>query len=152
MRERNLEKFKHGDAQVVVATDVAARGIHVDGIGLVVHFDAPTDPKAYLHRSGRTARAGESGTVVTLTVRKRLEEVRRLQKQAGVQAKHHDIRSTLRPMTAASLADAEHMHFAEERSQTRATRPQGQRPYRQHRGTNDRGYGSKKPARAASRD
>ncbi|QLQ11613.1 MAG: DEAD/DEAH box helicase [Nocardioidaceae bacterium] len=106
VRERNLHKFKKGDAQTVVATDVAARGIHVDGIGLVVHFDSPTDPKAYLHRSGRTARAGESGAVVTLTVRKRLDEVRRLQKSAGVQAKHHDIRTAPQPMTVEALGQA----------------------------------------------
>ncbi|HET7735467.1 MAG TPA: DEAD/DEAH box helicase [Nocardioidaceae bacterium] len=146
VRERNLAKFKHGDAQVVVATDVAARGIHVDGIGLVVHFDAPTDPKAYLHRSGRTARAGESGTVVTLTVRKRLEEVRRLQKQAGVQAKHHDIRSTLRPMTVESLAVAEHVHFGTERAASRGARPQGQRSSRPHRAHD--GRSTSKPHRA----
>jgi superfamily II DNA/RNA helicase len=103
VRERNLHKFSKGDAKVVVATDVAARGIHVDGVGLVVHFDAPTDPKAYLHRSGRTARAGESGAVVTLTVRKRFDEVRRLQKSAGVEAKHHDIRTAPRPMTTDAL-------------------------------------------------
>ncbi len=106
VRERNLHKFSKGDAKVVVATDVAARGIHVDGVGLVVHFDAPTDPKAYLHRSGRTARAGESGAVVTLTVRKRFDEVRRLQKSAGVTAKHHDIRTAPRPMTTRALGES----------------------------------------------
>jgi len=66
VRERNLARFADGRAQVVVATDVAARGIHVDGVGLVVHFDPPADPKAYVHRSGRTARAGASGAVVTI--------------------------------------------------------------------------------------
>src|ERR687889_2654252 len=66
VRERNLERFADGRAEVVVATDVAARGIHVSGVELVVHFDPPADPKAYLHRSGRTARAGASGAVVTI--------------------------------------------------------------------------------------
>jgi superfamily II DNA/RNA helicase len=122
VRERNLHRFTKGDAQVVVATDVAARGIHVDGIGLVVHFDAPADPKAYLHRSGRTARAGESGAVVTLTVRKRLEEVRRLQKQAGVDAKNHDIRTAARPLTAGSLAEAAGATFADDRPRTGGSR------------------------------
>ena len=61
VRERNLHKFSSGKAKAVVATDVAARGIHVDDVGLVVHFDAAGDAKAYLHRSGRTARAGEAG-------------------------------------------------------------------------------------------
>lgn len=126
VRERNLHKFKQGRAQVVVATDVAARGIHVDGIGLVVHFDAPTDPKAYLHRSGRTARAGESGAVVTLTVRKRLDEVRRLQRTAGVEAKHHDVRTTLSPMTVESLATAEGAVFT---GTSGKTQTQPRRPY-----------------------
>ena len=104
MRERNLHKFTTGKAQVVVATDVAARGIHVDNVGLVVHFDAPNDPKAYLHRSGRTARAGESGTVVTITTPRQLDEIARLQSRAGVSVRHHDIRTTPRPMTAEALA------------------------------------------------
>lgn len=104
VRERNLHKFTTGKAQVVVATDVAARGIHVDNVGLVVHFDAPNDPKAYLHRSGRTARAGESGTVVTITTPRQLDEIARLQSRAGVSVRHHDIRTTPRPMTAEALA------------------------------------------------
>jgi superfamily II DNA/RNA helicase len=106
VRERNLHKFSTGKARAVVATDVAARGIHVDNVGLVVHFDAPTDPKAYLHRSGRTARAGESGTVVTITTPRQLDEVARLQSRAGVQSRHHDIRTTPRPMTSEALAES----------------------------------------------
>ena len=104
VRERNLHKFSTGKAKVVVATDVAARGIHVDNVGLVVHFDAPTDPKAYLHRSGRTARAGEAGTVVTITTPRQVDEVTRLQSRAGVDSRHHDIRTTPRPITADTLA------------------------------------------------
>lgn len=103
VRERNLSRFSSGGAQAVVATDVAARGIHVDGVGLVVHFDAASDPKAYLHRSGRTARAGTDGAVVTLTTPKFLGSVVRLQKGASVDVLHHDIRTAPRPMTAASL-------------------------------------------------
>ncbi len=106
VRERNLHKFSSGKARAVVATDVAARGIHVDNVGLVVHFDAPTDAKGYLHRSGRTARAGESGTVVTITTPRQLDEVARLQSRAGVQARHHDIRTTPRPMTSEMLAES----------------------------------------------
>jgi superfamily II DNA/RNA helicase len=104
VRERNLHKFSSGKARVVVATDVAARGIHVDGVGLVVHYDTPNDPKAYLHRSGRTARAGESGAVVTLTTPRQLDEVVRLQSRAGVESRHHDIRTAPQPMTAEALA------------------------------------------------
>jgi superfamily II DNA/RNA helicase len=104
VRERNLHTFSSGKAQVVVATDVAARGIHVDNVGLVVHYDAPTDAKAYLHRSGRTARAGESGTVVTITTPRQVDEIVRLQSRAGVDSRHHDIRTAPRPMTAEALA------------------------------------------------
>jgi superfamily II DNA/RNA helicase len=106
VRERNLHQFSTGKAQVVVATDVAARGIHVDHVGLVVHFDAPADAKAYLHRSGRTARAGQSGAVVTITTPRQVDEVVRLQQRAGVQSRHHDIRTAPRPMTAEALAES----------------------------------------------
>ena len=67
-RDRNLEAFSAGRAKVLVATDVAARGVHVDGVGLVIHVDPPAEHKAYLHRSGRTARAGAAGDVVTLSL------------------------------------------------------------------------------------
>ncbi|MEP6666376.1 MAG: helicase-related protein, partial [Nocardioidaceae bacterium] len=103
-RERNLRKFRTGQADIVVATDVAARGIHVEGVNLVVHYDAPSEHKAYLHRSGRTARAGNSGTVVTMTTSRQVSTVVRLQKAAGVVARHHDARTASQPMTAASLA------------------------------------------------
>jgi superfamily II DNA/RNA helicase len=106
VRERNLQKFSTGKAKVVVATDVAARGIHVDNVDLVVHFDAPNDAKAYLHRSGRTARAGESGTVVTITTPRHVDDVVRMQSHAGVESLHHDIRTTPRPITPQSLADS----------------------------------------------
>jgi len=106
VRERNLHKFSSGKAQVVVATDVAARGIHVDHVGLVIHYDAPADAKAYLHRSGRTARAGASGAVITITTPRQLDEIVRLQKRAGVEVRHHDIRSAPRPLTAEALAES----------------------------------------------
>ena len=67
-RDRNLAEFSSGEVRVLVATDVAARGVHVDDVELVIHVDPPTEHKAYLHRSGRTARAGSDGTVVTLTL------------------------------------------------------------------------------------
>ncbi|MGI9601874.1 MAG: DEAD/DEAH box helicase [Acidimicrobiales bacterium] len=80
-RERALSDFADGKLHVLVATDVAARGIHVDDVDLVVHYDPPQDHKAYLHRSGRTARAGAGGLVVTLVIWKEELEVRRLQKR-----------------------------------------------------------------------
>jgi superfamily II DNA/RNA helicase len=103
-RERNLRRFRSGQADVVVATDVAARGIHVDSVSLVVHYDAPTERKSYVHRSGRTARAGHPGTVVTMTTTRQLPSVTRMQKAAGVSARQHDAHTEPKPMTAESLA------------------------------------------------
>lgn len=85
-RTRALDAFKKGTTPVLVATNVAARGIHVDDVSLVVHADAPTDPKDYLHRAGRTARAGESGTVVTIARLNQQREMKALLKRAGVEA------------------------------------------------------------------
>ena len=83
-RERALSEFSAGKLSVLVATDVAARGIHVDDVDNVIHFDPPEDSKAYLHRSGRTARAGESGLVVTLVLWDQELEVKRLMKRIAV--------------------------------------------------------------------
>ncbi|MGD9796037.1 MAG: DEAD/DEAH box helicase, partial [Acidimicrobiia bacterium] len=83
-RERALAGFTDGSIRVLVATDVAARGIHIDDIGIVVHYDPPEDHKAYLHRSGRTARAGEAGVVVSLVLWNEELEIRRLQKRIGL--------------------------------------------------------------------
>ncbi len=84
LRERALADFAAGKLPVLVATDVAARGIHVDDVDVVIHGDPPEDHKAYLHRSGRTARAGESGLVVTLALWNEELEVKRLQKRLGL--------------------------------------------------------------------
>ena len=84
VRARNLAAFAAGRADTLVATDIAARGIHVDDVSLVIHADPPEEHKAYLHRSGRTARAGASGTVVTLMTDKQRRSVRALAKQAGI--------------------------------------------------------------------
>jgi superfamily II DNA/RNA helicase len=83
-RERNLASFASGAAAVLVATDIAARGIHVDSIDLVIHADPPTEHKAYLHRSGRTARAGADGVVVTVQSPAQAGNVRELMRRAGV--------------------------------------------------------------------
>ncbi len=83
-RDRNLAEFASGDVRVLVATDVAARGVHVDDIELVIHVDPPTEHKAYLHRSGRTARAGSDGVVVTLTLPEQQGDVKKLMRAAGV--------------------------------------------------------------------
>jgi superfamily II DNA/RNA helicase len=104
VRERNLHRFSTGAAKAVVATDVAARGIHVDGVDMVIHFDAASDAKAYLHRSGRTARAGRDGAVVTITTPKFVQQVVRLQRSAGVEVLHHDIQTAPDHLSAALLA------------------------------------------------
>jgi superfamily II DNA/RNA helicase len=85
-RTRNLAAFVDGRATALVATDIAARGIHVDEVSLVVHADPPVEHKAYLHRSGRTARAGSSGTVVTLMTDAQVSEVRELTRKARISA------------------------------------------------------------------
>ncbi len=86
VRTRTLAEFREGRTDVLIATDVAARGIHVDGVSLVVHVDPPRDPKDYLHRAGRTARAGESGTVVTLVLPQQRAGTYSLVQKAGVVA------------------------------------------------------------------
>lgn len=83
-REKALRDFGNGRLSALIGTDVAARGIHVDDVGCVVHFDPPPDHKTYLHRSGRTARAGGSGLVVTMVLWNQELEVRRLQRRIGV--------------------------------------------------------------------
>ncbi|HET7194962.1 MAG TPA: DEAD/DEAH box helicase [Nocardioides sp.] len=86
-RTRNMDAFHSGRAQTLVATDIAARGIHVDDVALVIHADPPVEHKAYLHRSGRTARAGARGTVVTLMTSEQVSDVRQLTRAAGIKAR-----------------------------------------------------------------
>jgi superfamily II DNA/RNA helicase len=86
-RDRNMAAFHEGKASTLVATDIAARGIHVDDVSLVIHADPPVEHKAYLHRSGRTARAGNDGTVITLMTDDQVADVRQLTTKAGIRAK-----------------------------------------------------------------
>jgi superfamily II DNA/RNA helicase len=83
-RTRALDQFRSGGVHVLVATDVAARGLHIDGLDLIVNVDPPADERNYLHRGGRTARAGLPGTVVTLVMREQRQDVHRLLSAAGV--------------------------------------------------------------------
>ena len=91
-RTRNLEKLTSGRVDVLVATDVAARGIHVDDIDLVIQADAPDEYKTYLHRSGRTGRAGRTGTVVTLITRQRRRRMTEMLERAEIEAPFDDAR------------------------------------------------------------
>ncbi|MFI6118478.1 DEAD/DEAH box helicase [Streptomyces sp. NPDC051064] len=93
-RNRTLDQFKNGQVTALVATNVAARGIHVDDLDLVVNVDPPTDHKDYLHRGGRTARAGESGSVVTLVLPEEKREMTRLMQDAGIAPRTTRIKSS----------------------------------------------------------
>ncbi|MBV5244552.1 MULTISPECIES: DEAD/DEAH box helicase [Mycolicibacterium] len=90
-RERNLAAFSSGEARVLVATDIAARGVHVDDVELVVHVDPPMEHKAYLHRSGRTARAGSDGDVVTVVLPEQRRDTQQLLRKAGITVRPRDV-------------------------------------------------------------
>jgi superfamily II DNA/RNA helicase len=129
-RTRVLAQFKDGRANALVATDVAARGIHVDGVSLVVHIDPPADHKDYLHRAGRTARAGATGVVVSLATHRQRKEVFGITKRAGV----HLNEVTVRPLDETLI------------ELTGAQEPSGipviveaEKPGRNDRGSRDRG-------------
>jgi len=92
-RQRNLAAFAAGDARVLVATDIAARGIHVDDVTLVVHIDPPAEHKAYLHRSGRTARAGAAGVVVTVATAEQRRDVADLMRRAAITPTQRRVRA-----------------------------------------------------------
>ena len=99
-RDRNLAAFSAGEARVLVATDIAARGVHVDEVELVVHVDPPTEHKAYLHRSGRTARAGNSGDVVTVVLPEQRRDTQALLRKAGISVRPQDVGANSEPVTA----------------------------------------------------
>ncbi|MEP9363127.1 DEAD/DEAH box helicase [Nocardioides sp. CN2-186] len=99
-RTRNMDAFHSGKASTLVATDIAARGIHVDDVALVVHADPPMEHKAYLHRSGRTARAGAAGTVVTLMTDEQVRDVRDLTRAAGIKPTMTKISGGAHPVLA----------------------------------------------------
>jgi superfamily II DNA/RNA helicase len=102
-RVRNLAAFSSGRAKVLVATDIAARGLHVDDVELVIHADPPLEHKTYLHRSGRTARAGAGGTVVTLATEEQRADVAKLGRRAGVTPAVSQYRPGLPPLHQAAV-------------------------------------------------
>jgi len=99
-RDRNLAAFSSGEVKVLVATDVAARGVHVDDVELVIHVDPPTEHKAYLHRSGRTARAGAEGAVVTLVLPEQKRDVSQLLRKAAISVEPVAVTATSPEVTA----------------------------------------------------
>ena len=128
-RTRNMEAFHSGKASTLVATDIAARGIHVDDVALVVHADPPVEPKAYLHRSGRTARAGAAGTVVTLMTDDQVRDVRDLTRAAGIKPTTTKIHGASHPLLA-ELAPGKRVHVpgglvVDVPEQSSGTRPAG---------------------------
>jgi superfamily II DNA/RNA helicase len=167
-RTRTLAEFREGRTNVLVATDVAARGIHVDGVSLVVHVDPPKDSKDYLHRAGRTARAGSSGAVATLVLPKQRKTSLAMLAKAGVEPAATRVRAgdaALAELTGARqpsgqpvVAEPLRPWQAEPaRGRHSHDRPQGERrrhdrPYRdrrQHdRPYGDRGFGPRRPRRA----
>ena len=99
-RDRNLAAFSSGEARVLVATDIAARGVHVDEVELVVHVDPPVEHKAYLHRSGRMARAGNAGDVVTVVLPEQRKDTAALLRRAGITVKPEHVGSDSASVTA----------------------------------------------------
>jgi len=99
-RDRNLAAFTNGTARVLVATDIAARGVHVDGVELVVHVDPPMEHKAYLHRSGRTARAGSDGDVVTVVLPEQRRDTQQLLRRAGITVRPQEVTADSAPVHA----------------------------------------------------
>jgi superfamily II DNA/RNA helicase len=136
-RDRNLARFQAGDALVLVATDVAARGVHVDDVELVVHVDPPTEHKAYLHRSGRTARAGSSGDVVTVVLPEQRRDVAHMLKAASIGARPQQVTATSAPVTAlvGEIAPIRHVEEAPK---------QQQNPPRRAAASDDSGDGSRR--------
>ena len=120
-RERNLEAFSNGETRVLCATDIAARGIHVDDVAIVVHVDPPAEHKAYLHRSGRTARAGAGGIVVTIATADQAAEVRTLARMAGITPEVSAIKPGAREITALTGPTAPYV----EPAPVAAPQPQG---------------------------
>ncbi len=134
-RTRNLAAFSDGTASTLVATDIAARGIHVDDVGLVLHADPPVEHKAYLHRSGRTARAGAEGTVVTMMLDSQRADVRDLTRKAGIKPQITQVHSA-HPLLQ-QIAPGDRVFADPATLATAEARPQGQgRPARPGTGRN----------------
>ncbi|GAA1248357.1 DEAD/DEAH box helicase [Kitasatospora nipponensis] len=156
-RTRTLEQFRQGQVTALIATNVAARGIHIDGLDLVVNIDPPSDHKDYLHRGGRTARAGESGTVVTLVLPNQRREMARMMAAAELTPNSVSVRSTdeelaritgARVPTGVAVVVADPVVERPRRSPS-ASRNRNRRPYAGRGGSGPRGGGSGRVSLAA---
>ncbi|MFG1776749.1 DEAD/DEAH box helicase [Micromonospora sp. NPDC049048] len=146
MRTRTLAEFREGRVNVLVATDVAARGIHVDGVSLVLHVDPPKDPKDYLHRAGRTARAGESGAVATLVLPKQRRTTLAMLEKAGVAPAETRVRAgdpTLAELTGAREPSGVPVRNEPEEPRRHGDRPGGPRRYGDRDPRGERRYGDR---------
>ena len=147
-RERALNSFHRGQVAALIATDVAARGIHVTGVQCVVHFDLPEDPKDYVHRSGRTGRAGADGQVIALVEPSKKRDAARLRRDAGVDAELvGPAVDVLIEGPAATPARRTSAPRHDDRPSRSTPRDRGPRPERQHRSGE---HGSQRPRRESS--
>ncbi|WP_077089407.1 DEAD/DEAH box helicase [Mycobacterium rhizamassiliense] len=143
-RERNLAMFASGGARVLVATDIAARGVHVDEVELVVHIDPPAEHKSYLHRSGRTARAGSAGDVVTVVLPEQRHDTQALMRKAGIKVAPQQVTATSEAVQALVGEVAPYQAPAPAES---PSRPQ-QQPRRHAGGQQRRRSGGRPPKKA----
>jgi ATP-dependent RNA helicase RhlE len=132
-RNQALSGFKAGHYRVLVATDVAARGIHVDGIAHVVNYDLPQAPEDFVHRVGRTARAGALGTASTFATRNEIADIRKMEKSLRINLQRCDVSAELQPVTLAAAAPApwrqriEHKRGPQGSGRTRSFKPASRR-------------------------
>jgi superfamily II DNA/RNA helicase len=150
-RDRNLAAFAAGDVLVLVATDIAARGVHVDDVELVAHVDPPNEHKAYLHRSGRTARAGGSGDVVTVVLPEQRRETTALMRRAGINVAPQRVAADSPAVHALVGESAPHRAFVPKAASSHPAQPPrsgagGQRPRRRGSRNEQRGH-SRRPQR-----
>ena len=138
-RDRSMRKFSTGRARVLIATDVASRGIDVDDVGCVIHYDPPENGKAYKHRSGRTARAGSTGTVVSLVQRSQNRQYRRIQSQVGIKCEITNPEPEILDEREFVLVPPEKSEEKRKRPSRNNKRARRSRKSNRHRGSNKNG-------------
>ena len=140
-RKRALKNFSTGKVQALVATDVAARGIHVDGVTLVVHYDPPEDHKAYIHRSGRTARAGSQGVVLSIIQPEQKKSAKKLQKRLGINESIREINPDHLPDIQSQMQEKPRNQDKQANKSRTTSKPKGNRPANR----NSKGSAKKRP-------
>ena len=140
-RKRALKNFSTGKVQALVATDVAARGIHVDGVTLVVHYDPPEDHKAYIHRSGRTARAGSQGVVLSIIQPEQKKSAKKLQKRLGINESIREINPDRLPDIQSQMQEKPRNQEKQANKSRTTSKPKGKKPANR----NSKGSAKKRP-------